>query len=119
MAPLFPHRPKTPVAYPTNAAGSTLGFPWWDVTFGATFVVTGAKRMKRFVAYYRVSTKRQGDSGLGLEAQRDAVQICSNVASQRGLSLSPSIRKSRAVIVQTVRRSKPRCETAAFTAQRW
>ena len=36
--------------------------------------VSPKKTARRFVAYYRVSTDRQGRSGLGLEAQQSSVR---------------------------------------------
>lgn len=45
-------------------------------------MVVNTKKAKRFVAYYRVSTDKQGKSGLGLEAQQQAVE--SFVRSEQG-----------------------------------
>lgn len=38
----------------------------------------------RFVAYFRVSTARQGRSGLGLEAQREAIACCTEAGEVVG-----------------------------------
>jgi len=58
------------------------------MNLGGTAVITGnlaptVTMVTQFVAYYRVSTERQGKSGLGLQAQRDAV--ASYVASVGGM----------------------------------
>ena len=45
------------------------------------------KRITKIVAYYRVSTKRQGESGLGLEGQQVAVAA---FAKQHGASIIAS-----------------------------
>jgi DNA invertase Pin-like site-specific DNA recombinase len=56
-----------------------LTVPSSGVTFAATFDAASETEHKmtpntqRFIAYYRVSTKRQGLSGLGLDAQRESV----------------------------------------------
>lgn len=60
----------------------------------------------KFVAYYRVSTKRQGESGLGLDAQKEAVR--SYLAHRR----TPLIAEFTEVETGTSKRRRPSLEQA-------
>jgi hypothetical protein len=53
--------------------------------------------VKKFIAYYLVSTRKQGASGLGLEAQRAAVEGYLNVGSWK-IRSSPRARADGAMI---------------------
>lgn len=44
-----------------------------DSNYCITFVIQNKTIMKTYIAYYRVSTTKQGDSGLGLASQKDYV----------------------------------------------
>ena len=42
--------------------------------------INGGEAMNGYIAYYRVSTDRQGKSGLGLDAQKNRYVISSVIA---------------------------------------
>jgi hypothetical protein len=68
---------------------------------------TGALSSPRFVAYYRVSTDKQGHSGLGLGAQREAVSRY--VASVAGGAVVDEFEEiARAASATIGQRSPPR-----------
>lgn len=66
--------------------------------------------MAEYVSYLRVSTQRQGQSGLGIEAQRAAVERF--LASSRGTLIAEYVevesggRKARPVLVQSIAQSR-------------
>lgn len=67
--------------------------------------------MKKFIAYYRVSRKSQGESGLGIAAQKSAVQRY--IESQNGTILyeyteveTGTNKKQRVVIHEAINQSK-------------
>ncbi|MFC4640034.1 recombinase family protein [Deinococcus hohokamensis] len=67
--------------------------------------------MPAAVAYYRVSTTKQGQSGLGLEAQRHAVTV---FARSRGLDV---IREVIEIETGTAKRDRPQLRAALETAR--
>jgi DNA invertase Pin-like site-specific DNA recombinase len=62
-----------------------------------------------FVAYYRVSTDRQGRSGLGLEAQREAVWHHLAYVGARCLPSTPRSRPASAMIARKLQKALAAC----------
>lgn len=67
--------------------------------------------MKKFVAYYRVSTRQQGDSGLGLSAQKSTVE--KHINQQNGVLVNEytevetgTNKKQRVAIYQAITQAK-------------
>lgn len=64
----------------------------------------------RFVVYYRVSTQRQGESGLGLEAQQRAVETYLNGGAwtvvKEFTEVESGKRKDRPVLLEAIKHAK-------------
>ena len=68
------------------------------------------QRSARFVAYYRVSTARQGRSGLGLDAQRKSVADHLNGGSWRLLAEHTEIESGGGLTVRNWREPSERVD---------
>ena len=68
------------------------------------------RRSANYISYLRVSTQRQGQSGLGIEAQRDAVrQYVENVAGNlidEHIEVESGGKASRPILVQSISQAK-------------
>ncbi|WP_426231071.1 recombinase family protein [Pararhizobium sp. DWP3-4] len=65
-----------------------------------------------YVAYYRVSTKRQGRSGLGLEAQQAAVNLflkCSDTIIAEFTEVVAGRKENREQLKRTMKLAKAKC----------
>src|SRR4030095_6511185 len=70
--------------------------------------------MKSAVAYYRVSTQRQGRSGLGIEAQRNAV---ARFAESEGIALLSELTEAQTRDGADAHDRRPQLASALATAR--